>query len=61
MDVNPNTAQLGWKSNDDPKRSPAHRLLTQAEMSDGFQKLLNVMKNPRRYKEIVMEIIHLVR
>ena len=60
MDVDPNTTRLGWKSNDDPKRSPAHQLLTGEEMNDAFRKLLNVMRNPRRYKEVVMEIIHLV-
>jgi hypothetical protein len=60
MDVDPNTTQLGWKSNDEPKRSPAHQLSTQTEMRDAFQKLLNMMRNPRRYKEVVMEVIHLV-
>jgi hypothetical protein len=60
MDISPNTARLGWKSNDDPKRSPAHQLLTEDEMRDAFQKFVNIMRNPRRYKEVVMEVINLV-
>jgi hypothetical protein len=60
MGIDSTTAQLAWRSNDNPKRSAAHQLSTQADMSDAFQKLLRVMLNPRRYKEVVMEIIHLV-
>ena len=60
MDLNPNTAQLGWKSNNEPKRASAHQLSTQPKMRDAFQKLVSVMGNPRRYKEAVMEVIPLV-
>ena len=60
MDLDPNTAQLGWKSNDEPKRSRAHQLSTQADMNDAFQKLIKMKDNPRRYKEVIMEIIPLV-
>jgi hypothetical protein len=60
MDVDPKTTRLGWKSNDESKRSPAHQLLTEDEMKDAFRTVLNMMRNPRRYKEVVMEIIPLV-
>lgn len=60
MDIDPNTSQLGWKSNDEPKRSRAHQLSTEADMKTAFRKLSNMKHNPRRYKEVVMEIIFFV-
>jgi len=60
MDLDPKTVQLGWKSNDEPKRSRAHKLSTQADMIGAFQALLAMKYNPRRYKEVIMEIIPLV-
>ena len=60
MGLDTNTAQLGWKTNDDPKRSAAHRLADEWDVNNAFKILINMMNNPRRWKEVVMIIIHLV-
>lgn len=53
------TAQLGWKTNDEPKRGPAHRLATNEDVDAAFREIAK-MKTPRRRKEAVLDIIHLV-
>lgn len=56
------TAELGWKSNDEPKRRPAHRLATNNsdDIDNAFRTLLKTMNQPRRRREVFMEVIHLV-
>ncbi|KJA14422.1 hypothetical protein HYPSUDRAFT_208729 [Hypholoma sublateritium FD-334 SS-4] len=55
------TAQLGWRSNDEPKRGPVHRLaIDDSDDVDGaFRTLLKTKNRPRRQREVFMEIIHL--
>jgi hypothetical protein len=60
MNLDPTTAQLGWKTNDESKRSLAHQLITDNDIDNAFKTITDIQKNPRRRKEIFMEIIHLV-
>jgi hypothetical protein len=60
MNLNVATAQLGWKSNDDPKRNAARQLTTQDDLREAFRSLLKTRNNPRRQKDVVMLIVHLV-
>ncbi|KJA12696.1 hypothetical protein HYPSUDRAFT_210222, partial [Hypholoma sublateritium FD-334 SS-4] len=55
------TAQLGWRSNDEPKRGPVHRLATDDsdDLEEAFRTLLKTKNRPRRQREVFMEIIHL--
>ena len=59
MSLDRATAQLGWKTNDEPKRGPAHRLATNEDVDAAFREIAK-MKTPRRRKEAVLDIIHLV-
>jgi hypothetical protein len=52
--------ELGWKSNDEAKCGPAHRLATNEDVDDAFQTLLKTKNQPRCQWEVVMEIIHLI-
>lgn len=60
MDLDPKETQIAWKSSDEPRRSRAHQLSTQAELNSAFQTLISLRYNPRRYREVVMEIVPLV-
>jgi hypothetical protein len=60
MGLNPMTAQIGWKSNDDAKRAHARQLATEDDLKTAFGDLLKLKNNTRRTKEVVMNIIHLV-
>ncbi|KJA23054.1 hypothetical protein HYPSUDRAFT_201616 [Hypholoma sublateritium FD-334 SS-4] len=55
------TADLGWKSNDEPKHGRAHRLATNDsdDIDRAFRTLINTKNQPRRRREVFMEIIHL--
>jgi hypothetical protein len=59
MNLDPTTAQLGWKTNDESKRS-AHQLITNADIDNAFETITAIQNNPRRRKEIFIEVIHLV-
>ena len=59
MSLDRATAQLGWKTNDEPKRGPAHRLATNEDVDAALREIAK-MKTPRRRKEAVLDIIHLV-
>ena len=60
MNLDPTTAQLGWKTNDEGKHSLAHQLITNADIDNAFKTITNIQKNPCRRREIFMEVIHLV-
>jgi hypothetical protein len=60
MGLDPTTAQIGWKSNDDAKRAPARQLATEDDLKTAFRDLLKLKNSTRRTKEVVMHIIHLV-
>ena len=60
MELDPTTAQIGWKSNDDAKRAPARQLATEDDLKTAFRDLLRLKNYTRRTKEVVMHIIHLV-
>ncbi|KJA28245.1 hypothetical protein HYPSUDRAFT_130137 [Hypholoma sublateritium FD-334 SS-4] len=55
------TSRLGWRSNDEPKRGPVHRLATDDldDVDGAFRTLLKTKNRPRRLREVFMEIIHL--
>ncbi|KJA21501.1 hypothetical protein HYPSUDRAFT_1088101 [Hypholoma sublateritium FD-334 SS-4] len=55
------TSLLGWRSNDEPKRGPVHRLATDDsdDVDAAFRTLLRTKNQPRRQREVFMEIIHL--
>ncbi|EDR07198.1 uncharacterized protein LACBIDRAFT_328214 [Laccaria bicolor S238N-H82] len=59
MNLNPATAELGWKSIDDAKRDPARQLTTENDLQDAFHVLVKAKKNTRREKEVAMQMVHL--
>ena len=60
MDLDPTTAQIGWKTLDDAQRMPARQLASDDDLKNAFRDLLKLKNNPRRKKEVVMLVIHLV-
>jgi hypothetical protein len=60
MGLNPATAQLGWKPNDEAQRAPARQLATDNDLTQAFTALVKKQSNPRRQKEVVMVIVDLV-
>lgn len=60
MGLDPATAQLGWKSNDDPQRAPARQLASDDDLTQAFTALIKMKNSRRRQKEVVMLIVHLV-
>lgn len=60
LDVTLDSAKLGWKSNDDTKRDPYHRLKTADDVTNAFRVLGGHLKNPRRTGPVYMEIANLV-
>lgn len=62
MAIDRATAKLGWRSNDEPKRGPAHRLETEDsdDIDGAFRTLLKTKNQRRRQRVVFMEIIHLV-
>jgi hypothetical protein len=60
MGLDPLTAQLGWKSNDDPQRTPAHQLATDNDLVQAFTTLIKLKNSRRRQREVVMLISHVV-
>ena len=63
MDIDRDTAELGWKSNDEPRCGPVHRLATNSsdDLNSAFRTLLRKMNQPGRQQDVIMEIEHLVR
>ncbi len=63
MAVDPVTAELGWRSNDEPKFGPVHHLATDNSdaLEGAFRTLLKKMNQSRRQEDVIMEIKHLVR
>ncbi|KJA13537.1 hypothetical protein HYPSUDRAFT_151502 [Hypholoma sublateritium FD-334 SS-4] len=59
MGLDKTTAQIGWKSNDDPKCAPACQLGTEEDLKSAFRNLIKMKNNLRQTKEGVMYIIHL--
>lgn len=60
MDIDPATAQIGWKNNDAPIRAPARQLMTEEDLRKAFADLLKLQSGPRRRKEVIMIINHIV-
>lgn len=56
------TAELGWRSYDESKYGPVHRLATDNsdDLRGAFRTLLRKQNQSRRRQEAFMEIIHLV-
>ena len=61
MDVNAYTAKLGWKTSDEKQRTLAHQLKTDADADQAIKTILDIQRNPRRKRVVVLEIAHLVR
>lgn len=61
MNLDPTTALLGWKTSDEAKRAAAHELTTDSDVDNAFKAILDIQNKPRRKKEVMLEIIHLVR
>ncbi len=60
MNLDPTTAVLGWKTSDEAKRAAAHELTTDSDVNNAFKAILDIQNKPRRKKEVVLEIVHLV-
>ncbi|KAJ6490437.1 hypothetical protein DFH09DRAFT_1454372 [Mycena vulgaris] len=58
MNVDPTTAQLGWKESLDRRRDPYNRLASGQDMRDAFTRLVALTKS-RTKRAIVMEIVNL--
>ena len=56
----PDSATLGWKSNDDTKCSPYNRLKTADDVANAFRILGGHLKSSRRTRPVYMEIANLV-
>ncbi len=63
MNIDRDTAELGWKSNDEPSCGPVHRLATNGsgDLNSAFRTLLRKMNWPGCQQDVIMEIEHLVR
>ncbi|KAF9051314.1 hypothetical protein BJ165DRAFT_1524264 [Panaeolus papilionaceus] len=59
LGVSPNVAKLGWKTSDEPKHSMPHELRTEVQLKAAFETLIRSQSNPRRFKCIALNIIHL--
>ncbi|KJA12722.1 hypothetical protein HYPSUDRAFT_152273, partial [Hypholoma sublateritium FD-334 SS-4] len=61
MAVDRATAELGWKSNNEPNFGPVHRLATDNsdDLDGAFRTLLRKMNQTRRQEDVIMEIKHL--
>ena len=53
-------AKLGWKTNDNPKHSPAHQLASDEDITNTFGSLIKLMKKTHRQKEVFMQVSDLV-
>ena len=60
MSLDPATAVLGWKTSDQGKRAAAHELNNHLDMENAFRSILAIQDNPRRRKEVFLEIVNLV-
>lgn len=60
LDLDPATAQFGWKTLDDAQSTPARQLVTEDDLKNAFRDVLRLKNGPGR-KEAVMLIVHLVR
>ncbi|PPQ87378.1 hypothetical protein CVT25_001996 [Psilocybe cyanescens] len=59
MNLDPATAQLGWKTSDEGKCAASHQLDTDSDIDNAFKTILSIQNNPCRRKEILMEGVHL--
>ena len=46
MNLDPATAQLGWKTNDEGKHSLAHKLITNTDIDNAFKTITDIQNNP---------------
>lgn len=60
MNLDRNTAQLGWKSCDDTKSSAPRRLSTADDVQYAFREMVALLENTRRMKPVYMEVVNLV-
>ena len=60
MNVDGINARLGWKTSDEKQRTLAHQLQTDEDADQAIKTILDIQRNPRRRRAIVLEIIHLV-
>lgn len=60
MGLDPRTAKLGWKTNDEGKRAQAHELETDEQIHKAFNTIADLQKSKRHQKEVYMLIVHLV-
>jgi hypothetical protein len=46
MNLEQNTAQLGWKTSDEGKCAPAHQLNTTKDANTAITTIINIKNNP---------------
>ncbi|KAF8055894.1 hypothetical protein FPV67DRAFT_1567097 [Lyophyllum atratum] len=61
MDLDRETAKLGWKSCDDNKTAAPRRLQTDDDVRSAFREMVALIENTRRRKPVFMEIVNLTR
>lgn len=59
MNLDPATAELGWKTSDEGKRAAAHQLSTYHDIDSAFQFIMDMQHSTRRKKAVALEIIEL--
>lgn len=61
MQVNPETAVLGWKESAELKRTPYHQLKTHEDLRAAFGLLVALQNSSRRKRPVIMEVANVVR
>jgi len=61
MELERQSARLGWKFTTDRRADLSHRLMTPGDLDGAFETAVDRMSNKRRIqKEVIVEIINLV-
>ncbi|KAJ6528943.1 hypothetical protein B0H19DRAFT_1194217 [Mycena capillaripes] len=59
MNVDPETAVLGWKESVEPKKSPYHRLSSPEDLNEAIKGLMALQNSSRRKRPVIMEVVNL--
>ncbi|KAG6908316.1 hypothetical protein DXG01_005292 [Tephrocybe rancida] len=61
LDLDPGSAQLGWKSCDDTKTSHPRRLKTDEDVQCAFDEMVKLLTSTRRKRPVFMEVVNLTK
>jgi|ERR1700722_4568856 len=60
MEIERQSASIGWKFTMDRRTDPSHQLATAYDLACAFQRAVDLMKNKRIKKAVVLEVVNLV-